>query len=92
MVNPTEENPVSGNPDAEPVDWTDKQPVEGLEHLGRAIVDAQGQPSGSPANYEVTRGATDQQVLPPAADVVASIAKEFESFGQPPETPTPPSE
>lgn len=30
--------------------------IEGLEHLGRAIVDANGIPSGSPANFEATRG------------------------------------
>lgn len=30
--------------------------VPGLEKLGRAIVDERGEPSGSPANYEKTRG------------------------------------
>lgn len=37
------------------------QQIEGLEHLGRAIVDAAGVPSGSPANYEKLRGATGQK-------------------------------
>lgn len=32
------------------------EPIAGLEHLGRAIVDSAGVPSGSPANYEETRG------------------------------------
>lgn len=49
-----------------------KEPVPGLEHLGRAIVDAQGQPSGSPANYEYTRG-REEEPLPPAADVIEAI-------------------
>ena len=89
MVNDAElpREEVTGLSTPEEVDWSTKEPVPGLEHLGRAIVDAQGQPSGSPANYEVTRGATDQEVLPPAADVVASIAKEFENYGQPPAAP-----
>lgn len=30
--------------------------VPGLEHLGKAIVDERGAPSGSPANYEKLRG------------------------------------
>lgn len=37
-------------------DELNAQPVPGLEHLGRAIVDERGMPSGSPANYEYLRG------------------------------------
>lgn len=32
--------------------------------LGRAIVDEQGMPSGSPANYEATRGKTGREADP----------------------------
>lgn len=51
-----------------------REPVAGLEYLGRAIVDANGQPSGSPANYEATRGADHPAGLPIAADADAAIA------------------
>jgi hypothetical protein len=46
-------------------------PLPGLENLGRAIVDAAGVPSGSPANYEHLRGATGAKPV----DVAAEVAK-----------------
>lgn len=52
-------------------------PVRGLEHLGRAILDKQGQPSGSPANYEATRGQVDP--------TVASTGGEITASGEPPQ-------
>lgn len=51
-------------------EFEDAQPIPGLEHLGRAIVDERGAPSGSPANYENLRGADG---LPPV-DVEATAA------------------
>lgn len=50
-----------------------KAPVEGLEHLGRAILDANGQPSGSPANYEALRGVGE--TMPTEADTARAIAQ-----------------
>ncbi len=47
--------------------------IKGLDHLGRAIVDASGVPSGSPANYEALRGATHPSGLPVAAQAVADV-------------------
>ena len=40
-----------------------RQPVRGQEELGRAIVDAHGAPSGSPANYEATRGSASSTLV-----------------------------
>lgn len=57
-------------PDADPFEG--REPVAGLEHLGRAIVDSHGFPSGSPANYEHTRG-RDFENLPSQADAEAMI-------------------
>lgn len=56
----------------EPDPFENAETVPGLEHLGRAIVDGQGQPSGSPANYEATRGKSHEP-LPPAEDVIEAI-------------------
>lgn len=57
--------------------FKDAQPIPGLEHLGRAIVDANGVPSGSPANFEATRGKGEMPLNPQAyADIVAAIAAE----------------
>lgn len=57
-------------------------PIPGLEALGRAIVDEAGVPSGSPANFEATRGkggpiitAEDQ------ARIVADIERDFAESG-----------
>lgn len=55
------------------------EPVQGLEALGRAIVDAAGVPSGSPANYEHLRSATDEAVIT-AEDrdrILADLKAEF---------------
>lgn len=49
-----------------------REPIAGLEHLGRAIVDEAGQPSGSPANYEATRG--KGAYAPTEEDRAAAIA------------------
>lgn len=53
--------------------------VEGLESLGRAIVDAQGAPSGSPANYENLRGKSGQEIITAEdkARMVADLQSEF---------------
>ena len=53
-----------------------KDPVEGLEVLGRAIVDSNGVPSGSPANYEELRG---KNGLPPVDidDIKAKLAEQL---------------
>jgi hypothetical protein len=49
--------------------------LPGHEELGRAILDVHGQPSGSPANYEATRGSPSVDsgpvVLAPAAAVMS---------------------
>lgn len=50
------------------------QPIEGLEHLGRAITDAAGVPSGSPANYEATRGLSGAQAPVDVNAIVANLA------------------
>lgn len=53
--------------------------IPGLEHLGRAIVDANGVPSGSPANFEATRGKGAEPLTPEAyADIVTAIASELD--------------
>jgi hypothetical protein len=54
------------------------EPLEGLEHLGRHIVDAQGQPSGSPANFENVRGTGNEPLNKTAyKDVLSALKKEF---------------
>jgi hypothetical protein len=72
------------------------EPLADLEYLGRAIVDADGMPSGSPANFEVTRGST----YPPGwvggavAAAAEILAAHREAMGSewPPEPPeVPPS-
>lgn len=72
------EKEIDANLDSDADDFADAKPVPGLEHLGRAIVDEAGVPSGSPANYEALRGRTGRE--PDAAqiaDIVDSIAAEF---------------
>jgi len=56
--------------------FEDKEPFEGLEPLGRAIVDKNGVPSGSPANYENLRG---NNGLPPVDmdDIKAKLAEQL---------------
>lgn len=60
--------------------------IPGLEHLGLAIVDANGVPSGSPANFEATRG-KGAYVLSEEdrAEIVARIASESAAVGTIPE-------
>lgn len=68
MTQETQEDPFEGC-----------EPIEGLEHLGRAIRGKDGQISGSPANYEATRG-KPAYPLPTAEDAAAAIAKINETF------------
>lgn len=61
-------------------------PLPGLEHLGRHISDADGQPSGSPANFEQLRGARHPDGHRAAAalassDTIAAIAAEYADVG-----------
>lgn len=58
------------------------EPLPGLEHLGRHIVDSQGQPSGSPANFEHLRG-HDSPALNATAynDVLSALQAEFGEQG-----------
>lgn len=53
--------------------------IKGLEHLGRAIVDDAGVPSGSPANYEATRGSTGAKSISDGerARIMADLADAF---------------
>lgn len=74
---PTDEEMAARPQDISDVNWAEHSTVAGLEHLGRAIVDANGQPSGSYANFENLRGITGEQPLRPVADVVTSIAQEI---------------
>lgn len=59
----------------QPDPFEGKEPVPGLEHLGRAIVDMNGQPSGSMANYERTR---DISYVPPTPE---ELAEQVSSIG-----------
>ena len=54
------------------------EPLPGLEHLGRHITDAQGQPSGSPANFEHLRSKGSPPLNATAyADVLAALQSEL---------------
>lgn len=56
-------------------------PLTGLEYLGRHIRDANGAPSGSPANFETLRGIVDPSArIPTAQDIAASEALIMELF------------
>lgn len=92
MVNEeTSSSDISAGQEQEPTpDWSKLSPVQGLEHLGAAIVDANGIPSGSPANYETTRGQTGEPPLPNPSDVIAAINTEFTSPPAAPEQPSAP--
>ncbi len=57
----------------EPDPFEGHEPLPGLEHLGRHIADANGQPSGSPANFEALRGQGFVH-LPTTEDAAAAIA------------------
>lgn len=56
-----------------------KEALPGLEHLGRAIVDENGVPSGSPANFENLRGRTSPGFRPQreAEEIIAQLRDEF---------------
>jgi hypothetical protein len=69
-----EEQPVSE------VNWQEHRVVPGLENLGRAIVDPSGVPSGSPANFEKTRGMASIGEPPNIADVITALAEEFKDI------------
>lgn len=61
--------------------FAEAEPVAGLEHLGRAIVDMNGQISGSPANYEKTRGISYVEPTPEQqAAQVAEIAAQMNAM------------
>ena len=76
-------------PPADPDDpFAGAEPIAGLEQLGRAITDAEGIPSGSPANFEALRGARYPlgRTPPPraAADInalISAIGTEFPDLG-----------
>lgn len=65
-------------------DFDGKEAVTGLEHLGRAITDEAGVPSGSPANYENLRGRMAPGTAPLASldDVISAINAEFPKEGK----------
>ena len=44
------------------------EPIPGYEQLGRVIRDSRGQLSGSPANYEATRGVTADSLYTPLSE------------------------
>lgn len=58
MTKPTTE-PTA--PAIEPDPFHNHAPLAGLEKLGRHIRDRHGAPSGSPANFEATRGMLDPE-------------------------------
>lgn len=73
------------------------QPFPGLENLGAAIVDANGIPSGSPANYETLRGAGGDAApadfdLPTLAQRIAADFAASMETGEPAVPPEPPAE
>lgn len=56
--------------------------IPGLEHLGRAITDDAGVPSGSPANYENLRGKGPQTISDEErARILEDLAAEFPADG-----------
>lgn len=50
------------------------EPLPGAEQFGRAIVDANGVPSGSPANYEYLRGAAPGALTGPELEQAIGAA------------------
>ena len=77
MVQDATTDEVAVEQEQQVIVWRRHEPIAGLEHLGRAIVDENGQPSGSPANYENLNGSTGLPALPPLEDTIAAIAAEF---------------
>lgn len=78
------EEPTAEIPAEEPVETADPFAgaviVPGLESLGRGVLDKQGRPSGSPANWEATAGKSDEpEPLTPeaAADEIARIGEQL---------------
>lgn len=67
----------------QPDDFEAAGVIPGLEHLGRAIVDAAGVPSGSPANFEALRGAqgAGAQEAPDIEAQVRAILEQFPAEG-----------
>jgi hypothetical protein len=62
-------NISTGDAPAEATDpFEGHEPVAGRESLGRVIRDAAGQLSGSPANYEGTRGVESASVVTPLTE------------------------
>lgn len=61
--------------------------LDGMEPLGRAIVDKQGVPSGSPANFENLRGLSSETVITEEdkARIMANLKTEFGFADQPSE-------
>lgn len=56
--------------------------LPGLEHLGRAITDENGVPSGSPANYENLRGKTGNEISDADKQrILDDLAAEFPKEG-----------
>ena len=59
-------------------DFKDAEVIPGLEHLGRAIVDENGVPSGSPANFEALRGKSGESISETEKQkIIADLAAEF---------------
>ncbi|MDE2096669.1 MAG: hypothetical protein KGL39_05425 [Patescibacteria group bacterium] len=58
------------------------KPLPGLETLGRHITDANGAPSGSPANFEALRGARTADDAPSRQTIDAAISKLLKEFGR----------
>ena len=65
----------SDTPPGDPFDG--HAPLDGLEHLGRHIVDASGVPSGSPANFEQLRGSTGRADPSVVANALDALRAEF---------------
>lgn len=67
-------------PDTDPFEGHSPLPGK-LASLGRHIVDASGQPSGSPANFEALRGKSYEN-LPTAEDAASTIVALEAEFGE----------
>lgn len=85
MAKKTDPKPLNTADNTEPA-WSDTPPgdpfdghapLDGLEHLGRHIVDANGVPSGSPANFEHLRGKTGVADPAVVAGAIEALRAEF---------------
>lgn len=73
-------------PDEGKKDFEGRNPIPGYEHLGAAITDLHGHPSGSPANYESLRGQTGEEpVEPPSPEHFAMAIDSMITLPIPPE-------